>query len=127
MKIKIIIFLFSILLLIDINLLKRKKKKNKEIDLEELDKKFEEEEKNMPPPSLKHKFITFKINKSKWNDLDHFSRILSDFFLTANIKMQIVNMEDNELLGICDENTNINKEETLENFKGTIESIDINN
>jgi hypothetical protein len=41
--------------------------------------------------------------------------------------MQIVNMEDNELLGICDENTNINKEETLENFKGTIESIDINN
>lgn len=127
MKINFFYLFLSIFFLINLYELKKKKKKKKEIDLEELDRQFDEEEKNAPPPSLKHKFITFKIHKSKMNDLDHFTKILSDFFINANIKMQLVNMQDNELLGICKEDTVINKEEILENFEGAIESVDINN
>lgn len=80
---------------------------------------------NMPKKEITNRFITFKINKERWTDIDHFSRIFSQFFLNAGIKMQLVNLSDNELLGICEEGTVIDKEAIMENFEGIVESIDI--
>lgn len=91
-------------------------------------KKEKVDPKNTPPPKqLKSRFITFKINKERWPDIDHFSRILSEFFINGGIKMQLVNMSDNELLGICEEGTKIDKEAILDNFEGIIHSVDIAN
>ncbi len=80
---------------------------------------------NTTPDEFKSRFITFKINRLRWSDIDHFSRILGEFFLNAGIKMQLVNMGDSELLGICSEGTEIDKEAVLENFAGIVESVDI--
>jgi hypothetical protein len=91
-------------------------------------KKEKVDPKNKPPPKeLKSRFITFKINKERWPEIDHFSRILGEFFINAGIKMQLVNMSDHELLGICEEGTKIDKEAILENFQGIIESVDLAN
>jgi len=89
-------------------------------------KKDKEDPKNRPPPKeLNSRFITFKINRDKWQDIDRFSRILSEFFINGGIKMQLVNMSDSELLGICEEGTQIDKDAILDNFEGIIDSIDI--
>ena len=91
-------------------------------------KKEKVDPKNRPPPKeLKSRFITFKINKDSWQDIDYFSRILGEFFINGGIKMQLVNMSDHELLGICEEGTKIDKEAILENFEGIVESVDIAN
>ena len=76
---------------------------------------------------MKSKFITFKINKDKWPDIDYFSRILTEYFISGGIKMQLVNMSDTELLGICEQFTKIDKEALLDNFKDVLESVDFAN
>ena len=91
-------------------------------------KKEKVDPKNRPPPKeLNSRFITFKINKERWQDIDHFSRILGEFFINGGIKMQLVNMSDHELLGICEQGTIIDTEAVLDNFAGIVESVDVAN
>ena len=71
----------------------------------------------------KAKFMTIKIAKEKWREIDYFSRILYQFFLSVGAKVHLVNMNDKELLGIYPADANIDKETVLDTFQGVIEDI----
>jgi len=71
----------------------------------------------------KAKYMKLKITKDKWKQIDYFSRILYQFFLSGGAKVHFVNMEDKELLGIYPEDAQIDREAVLDHFQGVVEDI----